>query len=63
MVDKSDSGASEPVSVMDESLHIFGYHSNRFMIYTNWIEPGVWTRCHKHEHDQVAIIAAGTTVA
>jgi len=51
------------VKVTDEPLHVVRYRSPQFLIYTNWIEPGVWTLYHRHATDLLAVIAAASAVA
>ncbi len=44
------------VPVEEEPLHIVRYKGDDFMIYTNWIEPGVWTQYHSHGHDLLSVL-------
>ncbi|MFN2166020.1 MAG: hypothetical protein ACK2U9_07135 [Anaerolineae bacterium] len=52
-----------PVAIADEPLHHVRYESAHFRVYTNWIEPGVWTLYHEHRFDQLSVIAADTSAA
>lgn len=52
----------EAVPVTEEPLHVVRYTSEQFMIYTNWIEPGVWTLYHRHPTDLLAVIPAAASV-
>jgi hypothetical protein len=51
------------VPVTEEPLHVVKYRDDQFLIYTNWIEPGVWTLYHAHENDLMAVIVADTMAA
>ena len=55
--------AVHPVAVTEEPLHVVRHRGDDFIVYTNWIEPGVWTLYHQHRHDLLAVIAAATTAA
>jgi len=59
----SGDNAVRVVPVIEEPLHIARYHSDRFLIYTNWIEPGTWTQFHEHRNDLLAVIVADTSAA
>ena len=59
----SGDNAVRVVPVIEEPLHIVRYHSDRFLIYTNWIEPGTWTQYHEHRNDLLAVIVADTSAA
>lgn len=50
------------VPVTEEPLHVVRHRSEGFLIYTNWIEPGIWTQYHEHRNDLLALIV-GDTVA
>lgn len=54
---------AQVLPVIDEPLHIVRHSGEHFLIYTNWIEPGVWTQYHGHRNDLLAVIAADATVA
>jgi hypothetical protein len=51
------------VPVIAEPLHVVRHSSGHFLIYSNRIEPGVWTLHHEHDNDQLAVIDADTTAA
>ncbi len=51
------------VPVTEEPLHIIRHRGDHFIIYTNSIEPGVWTQYHEHRKDLLAILAANVTAA
>ena len=55
--------ADDPVPVTKEPLHVVQHRGAHFLIYTNWIEPGVWTLYHQHRNDLLAVIAADTKAA
>ena len=50
------------VPASQEPLHIVHYDAEPFMIYTNDVMPGIWTRYHQHHSDLLAVIAGGTQV-
>jgi hypothetical protein len=54
--------AIQPVPVTEEPLHIVKHSGKNFLIYTNWIEPGVSTLYHRHRNDLLAVIAADAEV-
>ncbi len=56
-------GTIHSVPVMDEPLHVVRHRGAAFIVYTNWIEPGVWTQYHQHRNDLLAVIPAATTAA
>lgn len=56
-------GPDDPVPVTAEPLHEVQHRDQHFLIYTNWIEPGVWTLYHQHRNDLMAVIAADTRAA
>ena len=53
----------DAVPVTEEPLHVVRYRSPQFLIYTNWIEPDVWTLYHRHATDLLAVIPAATSAA
>lgn len=55
--------AYDPVPVTAEPLHEVQHRGANFLIYTNRIEPGVWTLYHQHRNDLMAVIAADTRAA
>ena len=55
--------ADDPVPVTAEPLHVVQHQGKNFLIYTNWIEPGVWTLYHQHRNDLLAVIAVDTSAA
>lgn len=55
--------AIQAVPVTQEPLHVVVHRGEHFMVYTNWIEPGVWTLYHEHRNDLLAVIAADTAAA
>lgn len=55
--------AIHAVPVTEEPLHVVRHRGEHFMVYTNWIEPGVWTLYHEHRNDLLAVIAADTSAA
>jgi hypothetical protein len=55
--------AIQAVPVTQEPLHVVQYRGEHFLIYTNWIEPEVWTLYHEHRNDLLAVIVADTVVA
>ncbi len=50
------------VPVFEEPLHVVEYRNEHFTVYTNWIEPGVWTLYHEHRYDLLSIVV-GDVVA
>ena len=56
-------GPDDPVPVTAEPLHEVQHRGQHFLIYTNWIEPGVWALYHQHRNDLMAVIAADTRAA
>jgi hypothetical protein len=56
-------GPDDPVPVTAEPLHQVQHRGEHFLVYTNWIEPGVWTLYHQHRNDLMAVIAADTRAA
>jgi len=50
------------VPASQEPLHIVRYDAEPFMIYTNDVMPGIWTRHHQHHNDLLAVIAGATQV-
>lgn len=55
--------AVDALPVIEEPLHVVRHRGEHFQIYTNWIEPGVWTLYHAHHNDLLAVIAADVTAA
>ena len=55
--------APQAVPVTEEPLHVVKYRDDHFLIYTNWIEPGIWTLYHEHENNLLAVIVADTVAA
>ena len=55
--------AVHSVPVTEEPLHVVRHRSDDFIVYTNWIGPGIWTLYHQHRHDLLAVIPAATTAA
>lgn len=47
----------------EEPLHIVRADEPPFVIYTNDLQPAVWTQYHQHRTDLLAVIAADTRVA
>ncbi len=55
--------ALHSVPVTEEPLHVVRHRGDHFIVYTNWIEPGVWTLYHQHRNDLLAVIPADTSAA
>ncbi len=55
--------AIHAVPLTEEPLHVVQHRGEHFMVYSNWIEPGVWTLYHEHRNDLLAVIAADTAAA
>ncbi len=53
--------STQVVPVLDEPLHVVKHRGENFLVYTNWIEPGVQTLYHEHRNDLLAVIAIDTT--
>jgi hypothetical protein len=46
------------VPVFEEPLHVVKHRGEHFVVYTNWLEPDVWTLYHEHRYDLLSVIAA-----